>query len=152
MKEKDTMTKKYISFIIFMIISANKIWAGNPVLQLYDDEVEQRSFSRVLDNLEDFYVVNSAQIMMLNTQNFFADPEHPSATAKQALKQIKNNRQASITYNYLGKYRLLKKHLFGIRGYFKEDKTAEDLRTSQASDLLNYTEGLLLILYGLGVR
>lgn len=146
------LKKAYIFFIIFTITFINKVWAGDTVLQLDDIEIERRSFHRVLDNLEDFYQVNAAQVTTLNTQKFFEDPENPSALAKQALIEITKNRKASIMRDYLKKRQLLKKHLLRIRGCFKENQTAEDLEASQTSNLLSYTNGLLCILYGLGVR
>lgn len=142
----------YIFLTLFLSISINNVWASNPVLQLYEIEIDQRSFSRVYNKLVNFYQLNNDQIKILNAQKFFEDPEHPSAPAKQALKEIKKNRKASITQGYLRNYQLLKSHLLRIHGCFKEDMTADDLEESKISDLLNYTKGLLCILYGLGVR
>ena len=144
--------KAFIFFVLFIIISINNVQASNQVLQLDEDEIDQRSFSRIYNKLVNFYRLNSEQVTKLNAQKFFEDPEHPSALAEQALKEIEKNRKASITQSYFKNYNLLKSHLLKIHGCFKEDQTAEDLDASKITDLLTYTNGLFLILYGLGVR
>lgn len=141
-----------IIFSIFMITSFNNGWASNLVLNLHDIEIGQRSFSRVYNNLDNFYRLNADQVSILKTENFFEDPKNPSSLAMQALKNIKMNREAYITLNYQNDYRLLKKHLFKIRNCFKEDKTADDLDAPKTTDLLNYVDSLLCIIYALGVR
>lgn len=146
------LKKASIIFSLFMITCFNNGWASNLVLNLHDIEIGQRSFSRVYNNLDNFYRLNADQVSILNTENFFEDPKNPSPLAMQALKNIKMNREAYITRNYQKDYRLLKKHLFKIRNCFKEDKTADDLDTVETLKLLSYTNGLICIIYALGVR
>lgn len=89
---------------------------------------------------------------MLNTQKIFEDPKHPSPLAIKALKEIRKNRRTAINRDYLKDYQLLKIHLLRISRCFETDKTAVNLETSQTSDLLNYTTGLLCVLFAQGVK
>lgn len=137
--------RKFIILILLVTLPL-KAWGG--VLEMSDLEELHKDFSRILHNLEDFYRANADQIKVLNTEEFFQKPAlAPSFKAREALAQIKKNDRTSITQSYSKKPRKLKKHLLELKEYFKsfDDNDDPNLK-QQVSNILLYTDGLLLIL------
>ena len=137
--------KKCKLLFIFLSLFSIEAWGG--LLEISDGEMLNKNFGRILDNLEDFYSVNAAQIRILNEEKFYQNIMAPSSRAQKALIEIRSNEKASITENYSKKPRKLKAHLLELKTYFEtleiEDKP--ELK-QQVTQILTYTKGLLLIL------
>ncbi|MBN9413091.1 MAG: hypothetical protein J0H12_04125 [Candidatus Paracaedimonas acanthamoebae] len=137
--------KKCKLLFIFLTLFSIEAWGG--LLEISDGEMLNKNFGRILDNLEDFYSVNAAQIRILNEEKFYQNIMAPSSRAQKALIEIRSNEKASITENYSKKPRKLKAHLLELKTYFEtleiEDKP--ELK-QQVTQILTYTKGLLLIL------
>jgi hypothetical protein len=137
--------KKCKLLFIFLTLFTIEAWGG--LLEMDDFEREDKYFNRILNNLENFYRVNAAQIEILNEEKFSQNIQVRSSRVQEALAEIRSNEKASITENYSKKPQKLKKHLLELKTYFETVEVDNNpVRKQQVTDILDYTKGLLLIL------
>lgn len=137
-----------VLFITFLTYTL-RAWGG--ALEITDNEIDHKNFSRIKGNLEYFYRVNSKQIEILNQENFFQNVSNPSKEAQVALENILNNQSSIITQSYKSKPRKLKSDLQWLKKFFNNlyEENQEPELKQEITSILTYTEGLLLILNAL---
>lgn len=129
---------------------------GRECLILDDDDVESRTFSCVFRNLKQFFVLNKEDIQKLEEEGFFQpytyDYGHISSNVRSILTNITTNQKSYIVEDYSKIPSTLKKHLKEIKSYIQNNRTANDLEEKQVTELLTYTNCLILILRALNVK
>lgn len=134
--------KKWAILFVFCILLSPKGWGGE-LLELSDAEKLNKSYSRVLNNLRDFYRVNAPQIKVLNDEGFFSCEDYNLNVCGSALQQIREN-QNSIIVQYYGVapsgINKLRKDLIKIKDYLSSEEGQE------AETIVTFAQGILLIL------
>lgn len=139
---------KTLVLLISLSFSGNSVAGDFKHLSLTDDEIREKSFSRVLGSLRQFYDVNKDDIKTLNQKDFFKNPQY-SPDIGTALHHIRTNNNTYINQDYDEDPKSLRRDLKIIRDYFQQNKGQCDLDTRQGIVLLQFVNGLLIILNAL---
>lgn len=137
------------SFLLLCLLSfsTQQGQCGRLCLEVWEDEVHGRTFSRVYRVLNDFFVKHNGSINSLKNEEFFKKTNYqtPSLTAQNILQSIIAAPKAStIEEDYTGKKGLAKLtlHLSELNESLKEINSASDLNNQNFSSLRQYTVAL----------
>lgn len=139
------MMKKWSTLFVFSILLSTKVWGA--ILELDDLEKLNKSYSRIFNNILDFYQANSAQIKILKEQGFFQSKSKNAAICIPALEEIKSNQNSLIAQDYGVKpsgFKKLKRDLVQIENHLSSEAD------QQTQTIVRFAKGILVILHYFG--